>query len=229
VKDDNVLYFYKRRNMRYKIFIFFIIFSFFLSSQLTGKEVIKKNKLTEKQNSLLIVANSLLGKKTYSKTIVNNKTFILDCIGLVSAVYYGIGIDIQKDFAKYSGNGVARLFSSLKDKNCIIKDKNPSIGDVIFWDNSWDKNGDGIMGNDQLTHAGIVINTDKDGTISYIHANYIYGIVIETMNLNEPTTFKDANGKTINSILALDATVKKHSLHWLSGDMWNAYGRVLNG
>ena len=176
---------------------------------------------------LVEFAHTFVGKKTYSKAVVRDRTFILDCIGLVSAVFYGIGIDIKKDFNKYSGNGVSRLFLSLDKKGMIYKNRLPAVGDVVFWDNSWDKNEDGKMGNDPLTHAGIVMKVDKDGTVHYIHANYVKGIVIETMNMKYPTTYKDASGKILNSILALGSSPKKHPVHWLSGDMWNAYGIVL--
>jgi hypothetical protein len=204
-----------------------IVFLIIISVRIIhGNEIHNAGKLTYNQNLLVKFADSFLGKRTYSKVVVKKRTFILDCVGFVSAVYYGIGIDIRKDFASYTGNGVSRLFHSLYDKGMIYRDRQPAVGDIIFWDYSWDKNNDGNTGKDRLTHAGIVMQIDSDGTIHYIHANYVYGIVIETMNLKYPSTFKNAYGKQINSILALGSSLKKHPLHWLSGDMWNAYGTV---
>src|SRR5512138_2517929 len=89
----------------------------------------KKN--VSNQTRLVNFAKTFLGKKTYSKTIVRDRTFTLDCIGFVSAVYYGIGIDIKKDFVKYAGNEVSRLFQSLKFKKMIYRDRLPAVGDVI--------------------------------------------------------------------------------------------------
>ena len=40
-------------------------------------------------------------------------------------------------------------------------------GDLVFFDNTWDYNGDG-MANDPLTHVGIVERQEDDGTIVFI-------------------------------------------------------------
>jgi hypothetical protein len=206
----------------YILFLLLTVFSCESTAESSDNE-----KLNSLQKKLLDVASLLEGKKTYSKEIVGGKEFTLDCIGTVSAIFYGIGIDITTDFNKYNGNGVSRLYNSLKDKNCVYKNRMPKVGDVIFWDNTWDKNGDGKPGNDELTHAGIVVKAEPDGNISYIHANYVFGIVVENMNLNDPATYKDESGKIINSILGLGASPSKHQPHWLSGDLFREYGIVL--
>ncbi len=171
--------------------------------------------------------NALLGKKYGEYVEINGKNFMLDCVGTVSAIYYSVGLDIRKYFNNYQGGGVTRLFKTLKEKNVLHKNKLPEVGDLIFWDNTWDRNGDKILGNDLLTHAGMVVKIDEDETIHYLHANCYYGIVIEFMNLKRPTEYKDENGKIINSPLYIYSSFKKHPEHWLSGDLFNQYGCVL--
>jgi len=123
-----------------------------------------------------------LGK---SQLKVRDKVFNLDCSGTVMAIYYYAGIDLSREFAKYSGGGTERIFRYLEDKELLYDTVTPVPGDIIFWDNTYDKNGDGIR-NDNLTHVGIVVEVDDDGTITYLHEHYRKGIILETMNLEFP-------------------------------------------
>lgn len=182
------------------------------------------------KDELLVVdsAKQLVGQPPNAKVVVNGRTFTLDCIGTVCAIYYRLGIDLTKDFSNYSGNGVNCLFMSLKDKGVIHKDQYPRTGDVIFWDNTWDANGDGDRTNDPNTHAGIVLAVDDDGTIYYVHENMYKGVIIEYMNLLLPGVDWDASGKRLNSSLAI-ATVSggPKPTHFLSGDVFKAFGDPL--
>ena len=51
-------------------------------------------------------AGYVLGKDSLD---VRGKKFALDCTGVVLAIYHYAGLDLTRDFAKYSGNGVIRL------------------------------------------------------------------------------------------------------------------------
>lgn len=209
-------------NHKVRKYFLFLLLTFILFSCNTFSDV--KENYNQKEK-FLYSFNHFVGKKTYDKVKVLDKYFTLDCIGTVLAIYYKMGIDIN--LSSYTGNGVARLFNYLKDNGKLYKNKIPKIGDFIFWDNTYDKNEDGILGNDNLTHCGIVVEIEKDGTIQYIHANYVYGIVIEQMNLNYPDIYKDEDGKKINSILALGASIKKHPHKWLSGNLFRSYGSII--
>ncbi len=185
------------------------------------------HEISNLQEKILDQAFALLGKKPNSTVIVKNKKFKLDCVGTVSAIFYSVGIDITKDFRKYRGNGVSRIYHSLKDKVSVYTDKWPKVGDIIFWENTWDRNNDGIIGNDPFTHAGIVVKVDDDGTIHYIHENYFLGVVVERMNLYKPNVYKDISGKIINSPMYTGSSIRNHPEKWLSGDLWKEFGGVI--
>jgi len=173
-------------------------------------------------------AETLMGMAPNAKVTVNGKQFTLDCIGTVSAIFYRIGIDVTKDFGKYSGNGVNRLYMTLKDRGALHYDKYPRIGDVVMWDNTWDANGDGDRTNDPRTHAGVVMAVDGDGTIHYVHSNLLKGVVVEEMNLLRPSVAVDASGKRLNSGLAIPtASGGPRPERWLSGDVFEAFGDLL--
>jgi cell wall-associated NlpC family hydrolase len=168
-------------------------------------------------------ANLVLGKTSLR---VNGKSFDLDCSGTVRAIYWYAGIDLARDFSRYSGNGVARLFSSLDAKQLLYNTRSPLSGDLVFWDNTYDMNRDGIW-NDFLTHVGMVVGTAGDGTISYVHYHDKRGIVIEYMNLLEPATYqKTIWGKmvTLNSPLRLVEPGKTRPQLWLSGQLYRIMG-----
>ncbi|HEY9594560.1 MAG TPA: CHAP domain-containing protein [Spirochaetia bacterium] len=173
-------------------------------------------------------AKTLLGQKPDAKVMVNGKGFTLDCIGTVAAVFYGLSLDVTKDFGIYEGNGVNRLYMTLKERNALHTDRYPRPGDVIVWDNTWDVKGDGDRIHDPRTHAGIVLAVDEDGTIHYVHENLYKGVMIETMNLLRPTDARDEQGKLINSGLAIASKPGgPKPAHSLSGDVFNCFGDVL--
>ena len=183
---------------------------------------------TDDELRVIVSAKTLLGEPPNAKVLVKGKQFTLDCIGTVSAIFYRMDIDVTKDFDKYSGNGVNRLYMTLKDKGVLHRDKYPRTGDIIVWDNTWDANGDGDRTDDFTTHAGVVLAVDDDGTIHYVHENLFKGVIIEAMNLLQPNVASDDSGKRLNSGMAIATkTGGPKPDHWLSGDVFNTFGDVL--
>lgn len=184
--------------------------------------------LTDKRIAVLRSAQSLLGIAPNSKVTIRGKTFTLDCIGTISAAWWGAGYDIQKDFHLYSGNGVLRLYDNLKDKKAIHTSKRPTPGDIVFWSNTYDRNNNGIMYDDGLTHAGLVMQVDDDGTVHYLHLSTTRGVAIAYFNLHHPKTAFSPSGKVWNSPMYLSSHYnnKVNPPHWLSGDLWTAFGNA---
>ena len=173
---------------------------------------------------LLVVegALSLLGKNSIN---VNGETFPNDCTGVVRGAYWYAGIDLARDFAKYSGNGVRRIYLTLEADGLLYLTEMPLPGDIIFWDNTYDRNKDGAW-NDPLTHTGIVVAVSESGQIEYVHSNYRKGIVIEYMNLLDP----DTNTKTVagNSVFVNSAMRMRGQVvneKWLSSHLVKEFGK----
>jgi hypothetical protein len=183
---------------------------------------------TDEELKVVDSSKQLIGMAPNAKALVKGKQFTLDCIGTVCAIYYRLGIDLAKDFDEYPGNGVNRLYLSLKDKGVIHYDRYPRPGDIVFWDNTYDANGDGDRTDDPHTHAGIVLAVDDDGTIRYVHENLYKGVIIETMNLLRPTVAFDDSGKRLNSGMAI-ATVSggPKPERNLAGDVFDSFGDAL--
>ncbi len=168
-------------------------------------------------------AAAVVGAK---ELVVNGRRFSWDCTGTVLAIYWYAGIDLARDFARYPGNGVNRLYRTLEDASLLYTTTEPVPGDLVFWDDTYDANGNGTW-DDTLTHVGMVVETGADGTISYVHLNYRRGIVVEMMNLREPDVHqRTAGGKVtiVNSPLRMAEAGKDHPERWLAGQLYRVLG-----
>jgi hypothetical protein len=165
----------------------------------------------------------VLGK---TELVIRGRRFRLDCTGTVLAIYWYAGIDLARDFHRYSGNGVTRIYRSLEEKNLLYSNPRPVTGDIIFWDNTYDRNGDGLW-NDRLTHVGMVLESHEDGAIEFVHLNHSNGIVIDHMNLLEPDVDeKLVRGelRILNSPIRLKSPRRPHPPLWLAGQLYRALG-----
>ncbi len=215
------------------VFFFFAIFLFngclslddIYGSDMNDDDNQFSNNSSHNEKVIQNTISKFLGIKYNQSVVIDGVNVRVDCIGLIIGAYSLLGIDITQDFHKYGGNGVSRLYHSLMDRNLLHR-QHPKVGDVIFWDNTWDRNGDGILNNDPLTHAGLVLSVSDDGLIEFAHAHYTRGVVIEYMNLSKPDVYRDADGKVINSIMFLNATPKSRPENWLTGQLLNKYGRI---
>lgn len=169
------------------------------------------------QKLLIEGANGLRGAKSIN---VKGRKFTYDCTGVVLGCYYYAGIDLTLAFPDYTGNGVSRIYHYLKDSELLYKTEDPAPGDIIFWDNTYDRNGDGEE-NDYLTHMGMVVKAEENGQITYIHANYRKGIVFEQMNLKRPDVYMDGS-ETVNSPMRMKG--EKRSPRWLSSHLLKLFG-----
>ena len=173
--------------------------------------------LTPSQRLLLEGAASMVGAK---RLVVDGYRFPLDCTGTVQAIYAYAGIDIRSPLRDYRGNGVARLNAYLADKGLLYRPELPEPGDLIFWDDTYDRNGDGRW-NDELTHVGMVIAVAEDGTVSYVHHNYRKGIVTARMNLRTPD-LTVVDGTKINSAMRMRDGMRHP--RWLASHLYRESG-----
>jgi hypothetical protein len=161
-----------------------------------------------------------------NELVIRGRRFNMDCTGTVLAIYYYAGIDLSRDFDRYSGGGVMRLYQSLDTQGLVYETRTPVTGDIIFWDNTYDRNGDGQW-NDPLTHVGMVMAGSGDGTIEYVHLNYRRGIIIEYMNLNNPNVHESLEQgavKIVNSPIRMKQAGKPHPERWLSSQLYRGFG-----
>jgi hypothetical protein len=155
---------------------------------------------------------------------VGERRFRADCSGTILAIYYAAGIDLAPEFQQESGNGVQRLYAIAEDRHLAYRPELPRPGDVVFWDNTYDRNGDGLW-NDELTHAGVVVDVRPDGTIQYVHYHYRRGIVLEHMNLLTPDVHLSGS-RTVNSPMRMRDPGGERPDLWLSAHLYRGAGML---
>lgn len=179
--------------------------------------------LTKVQEKLVEGALFIEGKQELR---VNGRSFNADCTGAVLAVYWYAGMDLGAPLASYQGNGVTRLYRFLEDEKLLVGTGYPEAGDIIFWDNTYDRNED-KKPNDFLTHTGIVVHTAEDGTIEFLHHNYRKGVVMARMNLLRPGVYTEKkNGKeyVVNSPMRMRGSPDYDK--WLASELTRNFGRA---
>ncbi len=171
---------------------------------------------SEAQKRIVEAARSLLGR---SQLQFEKANFSSDCSGFVLAAYYLGGIDLRKEYERQSGNGVRRLYQIARLHHLLSTDQIPFPGDVLFWDNTYDANGDGKW-NDELTHTGIVVASYSDGKVDYIHYHIRRGIVLERMDLRNP------DEESFNAPIRIKEPGNPRPEKWLAAQLYRASGRL---
>ena len=175
--------------------------------------------LSERQQRLVRSAHDLVG---VDRLYVGGTEYRDDCTGAVLAVYAAAGINLGAQFHRYQGNGVARLHRMMHDHRLYYPaapDARPQPGDIVFFDNTWDRNGNRLW-DDELTHMGLVVAVDRYGTVSYLHNHVRRGVVVEQMNLRHP------DRRQLNAPMRQRGSPRDGSGRWLASHLVRGFGRA---
>ena len=176
--------------------------------------VIAGRQLSDRQHRLVRSAHDLIG---VDWLYVGGTEYRDDCTG---AVYAAAGINLGARFHRYQGNGVSRLYEMMRDHHLYFPaaaDVQPAPGDIVFFDNTWDRNGNRRW-DDTLTHMRLVGAVDRPGTISYLHNHVRRGVIIEQMNLRHP------DARQLNAPLRLRGAPRDGSGRWLASHLVRGFG-----
>lgn len=142
---------------------------------------------------------------------VDGKTYRDDCSGLVCAVYATAGIDLEH-------RNTAALFELAKELDVHHRRKAPVPGDVVFFDDTHDRDKNGRL-DDDLTHLAVVEKVRDDGTLTLVHRGS-KGVTRVWMNLDRPDEHADADGQILNSYLRARTSKDPRATRYLTGELW---------
>jgi len=171
--------------------------------------------------AVLAGARESLGQ---SRPELDGRPLPTDCSGFIRGLYTRAGVDLFSE-AKPWDNGVRAVVRWIKRRGQMHRRKLPAPGDLAFFHDSYDRNGDGKV-NDRFTHMGLVDEVLPDGTVLIIHATN-HGIVREPMNLLRPHEARDSQGREINAILRRKAAHDSPRTPRLMSELFAGFGRVL--
>lgn len=159
------------------------------------------------------VAEAACGFEGARSIVVRGVKFRFDCSGLVEAAMASAGLN-------YEGSS-RDLFATARELSVLHRRHRPDVGDVAFFDDTYDKDGDGRF-NDPLTHVAIVTDVDGDGTIRMVHLGSSK-IMPLTMNLHDPEAHLDASGQLLNDYLRARSSKDSPRVKHLAGELWVAF------
>ncbi len=160
-----------------------------------------------------LVAKSVGGMVGKSKVVVDGRTYRSDCSGLVEAAYARAGRTLA--------GSSADMYALAREMGVLHKKKIPAPGDVAFFDDTYDRNGNGRR-DDELSHVAVVESVDADGTITLVHRGSS-GIVRIRMNLKDPHVGRTEDGVVLNDGLR---SGKQDGGPRLTGELWRAFGSL---
>ncbi len=155
-------------------------------------------------------ARALLGEE---QLVVGDKSYRYDCSGLVMAAHARAGIPLL--------GSTRSMFALAGSSGALHYEKQPFAGDVVFFDNTYDRNRNGQR-DDPLSHVAVVQSVDEDGTIQMVHKSN-RGVLLFSMNLHRPGQHKDSAGKVLNDFLRSGSSSRTTDGPVLAGQLWRAF------
>ncbi|MBN2799512.1 MAG: CHAP domain-containing protein [Deltaproteobacteria bacterium] len=143
------------------------------------------------------------------------KGFRTDCSGFVMACGARAGVPL-------SGSS-ADLWDRARAAHAIHHRKLPKVGDIAFFDNTYDRDKDGRW-DDDLTHVAVVIAVSEAGDILLAHAGTSRGRSELRMNLKRPDEARDERG-VVNDYLRSPGRDEDKE-RYLASHLWRGFATL---
>jgi len=178
-----------------------------------------------RQQAIVRTAANLVGATTIES---QGRRLSYDCAGVTRAIYLAHGIDLYSEGAAGGQtNGVGLIYNHVRKQGRLHRGPLVHPGDLVFFDNTWDFNGDGLV-NDPLTHVGIVEQVEQDGTVVFI-SRVAGAIERYRMNVAHPHVHRTAGGRLLNDYMRRKHWRDGAQTAYLTGELFAAFGtRVID-
>jgi surface antigen len=117
------------------------------------------------------------------------------------------------------------FWEDAKARGFVHSRKQPTVGDLVFFDNTYDRNRNGRW-DDELTHIGIVLEVDRDGTITVAHGGTSKGRTTMVMNLSDPSARHSEDGRELNDWLRARRSNDPKRASYLSGELFRGFATL---
>ena len=176
------------------------------------------------RSAIIESAARLVGARTITS---QGRRIGYDCAGVTRAIFLEHGIDLYRGAVNDpKGNGVRLIHNHVRRHGILHRGTNVSPGDLVFFDNTWDFNGDGKL-NDPLTHVGVVERLESDGTVIFI-SRVANAVQRYYMNLDQPHIHKNADGRVLNDYIRRKHPSDPDHTPRLTGELFSFYGNLLS-
>lgn len=166
-------------------------------------------------------AKAFVGQRS---VVVAGERYRFDCSGVARGIYARAGVPLGGTPSFRGENDVSVLYRYVRENGSLRK-SDPLVGDLVFFDDTYDRNGDGLR-NDPLSHVGVVEEVLDDGTVVFVH-HAAGGILRYRMNLSSPDLRRDPTTKrTLNHYLRRAEGGQPAKT---TAQLFVAYGTVVTG
>ncbi len=192
--------------------------------KLQGPRCCQRVEAMPRRTAIVRTAARLVGARTIE---VNGRRIAYDCAGVTRAIYLEHGIDLYEGGINDSkANGVRLIYAHVNQRGKLHQGPVVHPGDLVFFDNTWDFNGDGLL-NDPLTHVGVVERVDPDGTVVFI-SRVADAIERYRMNLALPHVHQTTDGRVLNDYIRRKRSSDPEDMGHLTGELFAFYGTRLD-
>ncbi|MBN1945271.1 MAG: hypothetical protein JW797_06310 [Bradymonadales bacterium] len=120
---------------------------------------------------------------------------------------------------------IVDIYRHAQRNGTIYHSTRPAVGDLVFFHNTYDRNGDG-RANDWYTHIGVVESVDEQGNISVL--SYLDRRVSRTyLNLEQPAATQNDGGRAINTAMRLPSPSDPPYTQYLASELFAGFGSLL--
>ncbi|HET9575301.1 MAG TPA: CHAP domain-containing protein [Nitrospira sp.] len=185
-----------------------------------GQACCQSVEASSRRAAIVHTASKLVGATVIQ---VDGKRIAYDCAGVTRAIFLEHGIDLYDGSSPDpKANGVRLIHHHISRHGKFHQGPAVRPGDLVFFDNTWDYNRDGII-NDPLTHVGIVERQDPDGTVIFI-SRVAGAIERYHMNLALPHLHKTAEGRILNDYIRRKDLDHPFDAAYLTGELFAGFG-----
>lgn len=185
-----------------------------------GQACCQSVEASSRRAAIVHTASKLVGATVIQ---VDGKRIAYDCAGVTRAIFLEHGIDLYDGSSPDpKANGVRLIHHHISRHGKFHQGPAVRPGDLVFFDNTWDYNRDGII-NDPLTHVGIVERQDPDGTVIFI-SRVAGAIERYHMNLALPHSHKTAEGRILNDYIRRKDLDHPFDAAYLTGELFAGFG-----
>ena len=187
---------------------------------LTRQTCCHSAEATSRRAAIVQTAMRLVGSTTiHSK----GRRISYDCAGVTRAIFLEHGIDLYNSTVPDpKANGVKLIHHYVSRHGKLHQGPAVRPGDLVFFDNTWDYNGDG-MANDPLTHVGIVERQEENGTVVFV-SRVAGAIERYRMNLALPHVHRTTEGRVLNDYIRRKDLDDPATTAYLTGELFAGFG-----
>ncbi len=150
------------------------------------------------------------------RLVVNGQTFRFDCSGLIEAVYAKAGMELK--------GSSKEMYAMASQMGVLHRTTRPNLGDIAFFDNTYDRNKNGRL-DDRLTHVALVVGVAPDGTVELVHKGG-QGVKRIHMNLKHRDMRRSEAGQDWNDYLRTRRSGDPKRTKYLAGELWVGFGSL---